>query len=155
PRRRPGPAHGNRSATARGDRALSGRDRAGGREGFRDRPGDQPALARPLKAPVPLSHDGRRVRGLVCRILTAPGGPCHSLPHRTPKFNDALLLRRIDQRLAAGVTRFAWQVSYHMPNFRPAETTLGTLPPSARGASGPWRPQRHAEVLLQAGFRTT
>jgi hypothetical protein len=61
-------------------------------------------------------------------------------------------LRRIDRELAAGAARIAWQVSYHLSNFRPAGTTLGALLPSAQVASGPWRPQRHAEVLLQAGF---
>ena len=43
PRRRPSPGQGNRSVPTRGDRPLSGPDRAGGREDFRHRPGDQPA----------------------------------------------------------------------------------------------------------------
>jgi hypothetical protein len=85
---------------------------------------------------------------LVCPSRTdfdCPGGPGVK--------SQRFVTRR--KGLAAGVALFAWQVSYHLPNLRPAARTLSSLPPSAHGASRPRRPQCHAEVLLHAGLRTT
>jgi hypothetical protein len=53
PRGLPGPGQRDRSVATREGRALPGSDRAGGREDFRHRPGDQPSQHWSLKAPLP------------------------------------------------------------------------------------------------------